>query len=568
MAFLVAIGLGVLLSGAPTRAATYDCGPCAVIFFGGQSNMVVASTSQATPPDATTYNSVFTGSIAPTPLGPATLGISPAPAYGAPALTLAPSASSGTLTVTSVASGTIHAGQALTCAGCAPGTVVASDQFGSGGGTYGPGTYVVTPAQTIAPGTLFTARQPNIAGESPGCMMWSVARQAWEVYVPAHDAAEKLYNSNGPIAGTLWGPEGAFCLAWLADHPGQTLFMVKYARGGQSLCPSSGTWSPEVSEASTPNYIANFGPANVQMTNALAALPGVIGAGNSWRVEGFVWVQGERDGDLTTSYCNDPYVYQTNLIDLVNQFANPSPTQVHFTGSIKGVTLTVTATTGRLGPGQYVSGRGAVQRTYIARQLGGAPGGVGTYALQVYQNLAPETITDVASGATVNAAVSGWVFGVNTISGGAIGVKDTLSGPGLAKGTFVQAFGSGSGAPGSGGVGWYQVNVNQTLGVGALTASSLGWGAGADTARFVIGQSRNYDPRQGVQVAQAAVNNAGLAKLSITVVNRYDARPDTAVGDQIHDDATFIAEDGRRLYLAWKANTQAQGGCDLTTPTC
>jgi len=569
LAALAALVFALLAGEAP---AAVSCHPCAVIFFGGQSNMVVASTTSTAPPDANAYDAVFTGSIAAKPLPPATLSINPAPAYGAASLTLAPSASSGTLTVTSVASGHVYAGQALTCAGCAPGTVIASDQIGTGGltggGTYGTGTYVVTPAQTLAPGTRFTTHQPNIAATGAGCMMWSIQRQAWEAYVPAHDPTTKLYNSNGPVAGTLWGPEGAFCLAWQADNPGQTLFMVKYARGGQSLCPSTATWSPEVGASSTPTITANYGPANVQMTNALAALPGVIGAGGAWKISGFIWVQGERDGDLTTSYCNDPAVYRANLIDLVNHFANPTPAHISFTGSIKDTVLTVTATTGPLVAGQSVSGRGAAANTFIDHQLSGPAGGAGTYAVQVYQNIAPETIAD-AGGAIVNAAVSGAVFGVNTLSGAAtIAVGDALSGAGLAKGTIVTAFGSGPGHPGTGGVGWYWVNVNQTVSHGALTATSVGWGAGADSARFVLARSRNYDPTQGVEAAQAAVNNAGLARLSITAVNRYDARPDTAVGDQLHDDPTFIAEDGRRLYLAWKANTQAQGGCDLTTPTC
>jgi hypothetical protein len=188
--------------------------------------------------------------------------------------------------------------------------------------------------------------------------------------------------------------------------------------------------------------------------------------------------------------------------------------------------------------------------------------------LQAYQNIGLGTITDTASGAKASATLSGWVLGVDTLGGGAIAVGDGLSGAGLARGTFVQAFGQGAGQPGAGGVGWYRANVNQSISAGAFTASALGWGAGADSARFVAARSRNYDPAQGVQTAQAAVNNAGLAKLSITVVNRFDARPDTAVGDQIHDHPSFVAEDGRRLYLAWKANTLARGGCDLTTPTC
>ncbi len=536
------------------------CNPCAVILFAGQSNMIVPTTLNVAPPAGGAYDATFTGSIASSPLPAATLRIGAVPTYGPKTTTLSPSAKSGTLTVTALTSGHVYAGQILTCSGCAPNTVITSDQFG-GGATFGAGAYVVTPAQTIPPGTTFSAKEPDIAGRSAQCMIWSIKDKTWEIYAPG---------SNSATDGTkAWGPEGAFCLNWAADHPGGKLFMVKYAVGGQSLCPSpTGMWSPYTE---TSNYLS----ANTQMTTALGALPAYLGQGGSYQVEGFVWVQGERDGDLENLYCNDPVVYQTNLVALVNAFSKPAAAHVTLVGSIDdgsggpGDVLTVTQVAGGpLAPGQFVlvPGQNPKVRPYIDHQLTGAPGGAGTYALQVYADLEASSVADVTSGASLTAATSGDVLAVTAMSGGTIRVGDMLGGPGVPPGATVAAFGTGNGTPGKGGVGWYTLNVPLKVASMALKAGASGWGVGADKARFAYAMSRNYAPSEGVQTAQAALSNAGVASLSMTAVNMYDARQNA--NSPTHNDPTWLAELGRRLYLAWKADTQRTGGCDLTTPTC
>jgi hypothetical protein len=544
---------------APQSPAPGTCSPCTVILFAGQSNMTVVTTLKVAPPDGVAYDASFTGSITPTPLPAATLAIAARPTYGATTTTVSPSANSGTLRVTSVASGRIYAGQRLSCSGCAPGTVISSDQIGSG--RSGIGTYVVTPAQMIPAGTRFTASEPNIAAQIPQCVIWSKRDQVWETYAPG---------ANSDVNGApVWGPEGSFCLNWIGDHPQGNLYMIKYAIGGQSLCPSpTGSWSPT-------SQMSDYVLANKQVTNALASLPAVIGSGNSYAVKGIVWVQGERDGDDVSLYCNDPVVYQRNLTALVDAFSAPAPASIYFTGSIDngggapGDVLTAARISGGpLTPGQYVSipGQSLQVRPYIDHQLTGSPGGAGTYALQVYARLNPASVTDLTSGAQLTAGVSGDVLGVTAIGGGTIAVGDVLSGAGVPAGATVAAFGTGTGSPGTGGVGWYTINVPLKVASRTLSAGAPGWGVGADSARFVYAMSRNYAPDQGVQTAQAAMSNAGLANLSMTAVNMYDARQYPT--NPTHNAPTWIAELGRRLYLAWKGNTQSAGGCDLTTPTC
>lgn len=543
----------------PQPPAPGTCNPCTVILFAGQSNMVVQTTLNVAAPDGASYDASFTGSISATPLPAATFAIGAKPTYGPATVTLRPSANSGALTVTSITSGAVMAGQLLSCRGCKPGTVVSSDQFGARDG--GIGAYVVTPAQTIPAGTTFTASEPNIAAPNPRCIIWSVPDQAWETYDPGQ-------NSNASRA-RLWGPEGFFCQRWLADHPAASLYMIKYAIGGQSLCPSAtGSWAPTTQ---TSDYLT----ANRQMTNALDALPPVIGSGGTYSVKGIVWIQGERDGDDVRQYCNDPVVYQRNLTALVDALAKPAAAQVTFTGGVDngaggaGDILTAGAIGGApLAPGQYVMipGQSPRVRPYIDHQITGSTGGAGAYALQVYANLPEAAVVDLTSGAQLTAGTSGDVLGVTAISQGSIAVGDMLSGPGAPAGAIVAAFGSGNGAPGRGGVGWYTINVPLKVAPRTLAASAPGWGAGVDTARFVYPISRNYAPNEGVQTAQATLSNAGLASLSMTAVTMYDARQNA--NSPTHNDATWVAELGRRLYLAWKANTQSVGGCDLTTATC
>lgn len=69
-----------------------------------------------------------------------------------------------------------------------------------------------------------------------------------------------------------------------------------------------------------------------------------------------------------------------------------------FTGSISGTTLTVSAVTsgGVSAHGQYPIGAGIAPGTTIIAQLSGAPGGVGTYEVNIPQTVSSETITEYA----------------------------------------------------------------------------------------------------------------------------------------------------------------------------
>jgi hypothetical protein len=64
-----------------------------------------------------------------------------------------------------------------------------------------------------------------------------------------------------------------------------------------------------------------------------------------------------------------------------------------FTGSISGTTLTVSALTGTIAPGQLVAGSGVATYTIITAQLTGSAGAAGTYSVSVSQTLGSRAMT-------------------------------------------------------------------------------------------------------------------------------------------------------------------------------
>lgn len=53
-------------------------------------------------------------------------------------------------------------------------------------------------------------------------------------------------NTGGPNTPAAWGPEVEFVRRWRADHPGETLFLVKVAKGSTGVVrdPAAWDWSP------------------------------------------------------------------------------------------------------------------------------------------------------------------------------------------------------------------------------------------------------------------------------------------------------------------------------------
>lgn len=137
------------------------------------------------------------------------------------------------------------------------------------------------------------------------------------------------------------------------------------------------------------------------------------------------------------------------------------------TGSISGSILTVTAVgSGTIVNGATISGTGIASGTTIVNQLTGTAGGVGTYTVTPAEQTAAST------------TVSG-TYGTLTIGGtvtGVVAVGDVLSGTGVAAGTVVTQF-----LTGTGGAGTYAVNNNTVV-----ASTTISYSAFVETKWFAM----------------------------------------------------------------------------------
>ncbi|MDP3749254.1 MAG: sialate O-acetylesterase [Phenylobacterium sp.] len=131
----------------------------------------------------------------------------------------------------------------------------------------------------------------------PGVKIWNGS---------AFVTMEPSVNTGSPGDLDAWGPEVEFAYQWRQDHPGETLYVVKYARGSTGLAndPSQSDWSPASGEL--------FAAAKAQVDAAKAALSAT---GQGYKVGAIIWMQGETDAtDLAKANA-----YQANLTNLFAQ---------------------------------------------------------------------------------------------------------------------------------------------------------------------------------------------------------------------------------------------------------
>jgi hypothetical protein len=114
-------------------------------------------------------------------------------------------------------------------------------------------------------------------------------------------------------------------------------------------------------------------------------------------------------------------------------------------------------TTGPIVPGTTVTGAGIPAGTIITYQLSGAPGGIGSYALNIAElNVASEAMTGAFG--TLN---------VTAVTTGTVAVGQLLSGTGVQAGTYVRGLGTGTG-----GIGTYYVDNATAVASTLLTAAN------------------------------------------------------------------------------------------------
>lgn len=135
-------------------------------------------------------------------------------------------------------------------------------------------------------------------GELPGWYAPTSAVQIWNG--SAFVTMQPGVNTGTPANPTAWGPEVAYAAAWVNDHPGQTLYVVKSVKGSTGLAQDAGAqdWSP----ASTGEL---FDAATAAVTAAKAALSGPFHTTA-------LWFQGEEDATSAAKSA----AYGTNLAGL------------------------------------------------------------------------------------------------------------------------------------------------------------------------------------------------------------------------------------------------------------
>lgn len=183
------------------------------------------------------------------------------------------------------------------------------------------------------------------------------------------------------------------------------------------------------------------------------------------------------------------------------------------TGSISGTTLTVTAvSSGVLAVGQTISGSGVTAGTRITA-LGTGAGGTGTYIVSASQTVASTTI---AAGAVVKAllingykddsgtitltgdgfargpaivqgSISGTTLTVSAVTSGRLDVGQVISGTGVAAGTYITAYGTGTG-----GTGTYTVSASQSVASTTIRGGLFTFAPAA--GHFYLGNAAVYSP--------------------------------------------------------------------------
>ena len=129
-----------------------------------------------------------------------------------------------------------------------------------------------------------------------------------------------------------------------------------------------------------------------------------------------------------------------------------------FTGTGAGTSLTTSAVTGVIHPGDSVTGTGVPALTTIVSQTSGATGGAGVYVTSNATTSAGSSLTSTSTTLEVTAVTSG-----------AIAVGNVLSGAGVSADTYVTALGTGTG-----GIGTYITTVAQQHASVAVTAKVPG----------------------------------------------------------------------------------------------
>ena len=268
------------------------------------------------------------------------------------------------------------------------------------------------------------------------------------------------FASANPYSAALVGP-GGFVAGSQGVTVGRFAWADPSAATGYGITLNNfGVGAPEgfVGRQSQPGQIVTYLADNAKLIQPGEPVPDVFKAGDFWarNTSGAPVTKGMK------AYAN----YTTGAIAFR---AAGSPAQgASVTGAIAASTFSVTASitegvmnvtavgSGTVVAGATISGTGITTGTQVTRQLSGTAGGIGTYALSVFQSVASETVSGSYGTLTVSA-----------VGSGALAVGDVLAGVNVTGTPAITQF-----LTGTGGTGTYAVNVSETAASATITATS------------------------------------------------------------------------------------------------
>lgn len=273
-------------------------------------------------------------------------------------------------------------------------------------------------------------------------------------------------------------------------------------------------------------------------------------------MDGYTYTNASIDLASATSFSAAAALIETGLNDTPPNAASVTGDiaagTASVTGSIAGNVLTVSAvSSGELVPGAILSGTGITSGTQVTGQLSGVTGGIGTYAVDTYQQVDSTTVSATYGTLTVSA-----------VSSGTLSVGQVLSGSGITAGTQITGLGTGEGLTGT-----YYVDLTQTAASTSITADGADLNVEYDSVRgsFIInsgstGPGSTAAYATGTLAAPLFLTSATGATLSQGAAAVTPGAAMDAIVQETQDWATFMLLDDpdggtgteqKLLYADW-----------------
>lgn len=191
-------------------------------------------------------------------------------------------------------------------------------------------------------------------------------------------------------------------------------------------------------------------------------------------------------------------------------------------GSISGTTMTITSQNtgyGTFGPGQTVTGTGVTAGTRIVEVLSGV-NRLGTYRVNNSQTVAATTLDGTPITGNGTGSISGTTLTISAMTSGEFLVGHTVTGTGIAAGTYITAI-----LTGAGGVGTYTVNNSQTVASTAVAGKRIEtwWESIHDYKTFYLGVVYMLFRQTGLMAVMRAKSTkcATMIDYTIACLDKY-----------------------------------------------